>query len=59
MLIYSIQVAFRIFNGFFFLISALKFTNVAKAMLKNLCLDKRKIKFTKFSENLNVLSIIR
>jgi hypothetical protein len=49
MLIYSIQVAFPIFNGFFSLFSALKFTNVAKAMLENLCLGKRKNKSTIFS----------
>ena len=55
---YSSQFPFRIFNVFFFLFSALKFTTIAKAMLENLCLDKRKNKFAKFSENRTSLSIV-
>ena len=55
--IYSIHLAFRIFNFFFSLFSSLKFATITKAMLENLCLDKRKNKFDKFSENLNVLSL--
>lgn len=54
---YSKHLVFRIFNFFFSLLSTLKFTAVAMAMLENLCLDKRKNKFVKFSQNLNVLSI--
>ena len=56
---YSRHLGFRIFIFFFSLFSSLKFTTVAKAMLENLCLDKRKNKYVKFSENLNAMSIAK
>ena len=57
LIIYSRHLGFRIFIFFFSLFSALKFSSIAKAILENLCLDKRKNKYVKFSKNLNALSI--
>jgi len=41
--IYATHLAFRIFNVFFFLLSALKFATIAKVMLENFALLKEKL----------------
>lgn len=53
---YSNQVSFQIFNAFFSLFYSLKFKTVVKTTLVNLCLNKRKNKLVKFSENTLILS---
>ena len=47
-LLYSLQIGIRFFMSFFFPFPALKLLTVAKAMITNFALGKKKIKFLKF-----------